>query len=51
MYITICEIDRCTGTTQGNEIGREVGGGLGLGDTRIPVADSHQCMAKTTTVL
>ena len=26
-------------------------GGFGMGDTRIPVADSCQCMAKTTTIL
>jgi len=32
-------------------MGREVGGGFGLGDTCNPVADSCQCMAKTTTKL
>ena len=42
---------RCTGTTQRDGMGREVGGGFGMGDTSTPVADSCQCMAKTTTVL
>ena len=66
MYITICEIDHqfkfdalvkqgtqswCTGTTQRDEMGREVGAGLGPGDTGIPVADSCQYMAKTSTKL
>ena len=32
-------------------MGREVGGGFGMGDTCTPVADSGQCMAKTTTIL
>ena len=27
------------------------GGGFGMGDTCTPVADSCQCMAKTTTIL
>ena len=27
------------------------GGGSGQGDTCTPVADSYQCMAKTTTIL
>ena len=31
--------------------GREVGGGFRMGNTCTPVADSYQCMAKTTTVL
>ena len=41
----------CTGTTQRDGIGREVGGGFRMGDTRTPMADSCQCMAKTTTIL
>ena len=30
---------------------REVGGGFRMGDTCTPVADSCQCMVKTTTIL
>ena len=30
---------------------REVDGAFGMGDTGTPVADSCQCMAKTTTIL
>ena len=40
-----------TGTTQRGGMGREVGGGFGRGDTCTPVADSCQCMEKTTTIL
>ena len=40
-----------TGTIQRDGMGREVGGGFGMGDSCTPVADSHQCMAKTTTIL
>jgi len=39
------------GMTQRDEMGREVGGGLRMGDTCTPMADLHQCMAKTTTIL
>ena len=42
---------QCTGTTQRDGIGREVGGMFRMGDTCTPMADSCQCMAKTTTVL
>ena len=42
---------RCTGKTKRDGMGREVGGGVGMGDTCSPMADSCQCMAKTTTVL
>ena len=31
-------------------MGREVGGGFGMGYICIPVADSRQCMVKTTTI-
>ena len=64
MYITICEID--TSPSLMHETGHSkpvhwdnpegwdgVGGGSGVwdgGDTRLPVADSCQCMAKSTTV-
>ena len=30
---------------------REVGGGIGMGNTCKSMADSRQCMAKTTTIL
>jgi len=32
-------------------IGREVGEGFRMGNTCTPMADSCQCMAKTTTIL
>ena len=41
----------CTGRTLRDGVGRERGGGSGMGNTCIPVADSRQCMAKTTTIL
>ena len=41
----------CTGKTQMDGMGREVGGGIGMGNTCKSMADSHQCMAKTTTIL
>ena len=41
----------CTGTTQGDGMGREAGGGMGMGNTCKSMADSCQCMAKTTTIL
>ena len=34
-----------------NGVGREVGVGFRMGNTCTPVADSCECMAKTTTVL
>ena len=37
----------CTGMTQG----REAGGGFRMGNTCKSMADSCQCMAKTTTIL
>ena len=42
---------QCSGTTQRNGMGWEVGEGLRMGDTRAPVADSHQGLAKTTIIL
>ena len=36
----------CTGMTQRDGIGREVGVGFRMGNTCTPVADSYQCMAK-----
>ena len=41
----------CTGKTQRNQVEREVGGGIGMGNTCISKADSCQCMTKTTTIL
>ena len=41
----------CTGMTQRDGMGREVGGGFRMGNTCKSMADSCQCMAKTTTIL
>ena len=41
----------CTGKTQRDQVGREVGGGIGMGNTCKSMADSCQCVAKTTTIL
>ena len=41
----------CTGKTQRDGMGSEVGGGIGMGNTCKSMADSCQCMAKTTTIL
>ena len=41
----------CTGKTQRNQVEREVGGGIGMGNTCKSMADSRQCMTKTTTIL
>ena len=41
----------CTGMTQRVGMGREAGGGIRMGNTGKSMADSCQCMAKTTTVL
>ena len=41
----------CTGKTQRDGMGQEVGGGIGMGNTCKSVADSCQRMAKTTTIL
>ena len=41
----------CTGKIQREGIEREVGGGIGIGNTCKSMADSGQCMAKTTTIL
>ena len=41
----------CTGKTQRNRVEREVGGGIGMGNTCKSMADSYQCMTKTTTIL
>ena len=41
----------CTGKTQMEWVEREVGGGIGLGNTCKSMADSFQCMTKPTTIL
>ena len=41
----------CTGKTQRDGMEREARGGIGMGNTCKFVADSCQCMAKTTTIL
>ena len=41
----------CTGKTQREQVEREVGGGIGMGNTCKSMADSCQCMAKTTTII
>ena len=40
-----------TGKTQRDRVEREVGGRMGMGNTCKSMADSCQCMAKTTTIL
>ena len=40
-----------TGKTQRDRPEREVGGGIRMGNTCISMADSCQCMTKTTTIL
>ena len=39
------------GKTQRDQVEREVGGGIRMGNTCKSMADSCQCMAKTTTIL
>ena len=41
----------CTGKTLWDGMGWEVGGAIGMGNTCKSMADSCQCMAKTTTIL
>ena len=41
----------CTRKTQRDRVEREVGGGIGMGNTCKSMADSCECMAKTTTIL
>ena len=41
----------CTGKTQRDQVEREVGEGIGMGNTWKSMANSCQCMAKTTTIL
>ena len=41
----------CTGKTQRNGVEREVGEGIGMGNTCNSMTDSYQCMTKLTTIL
>ena len=41
----------CTGKAQRDGMGKEVGGVFRMGNTCKTMADSHQCMAKLTTIL
>ena len=41
----------CTGKIQRDRGEREVGGGIRMGNTCKSMADSYQCMTKTTTIL
>ena len=41
----------CPGKTQRNRVETEVGGGIEMGNTCKSMADSYQCMTKTTTIL
>ena len=41
----------CTGITQRDGMGREVGGAFRMGNTCKSMVDSCQCMAKTTTIM
>ena len=41
----------CTGKTQRNPVEKEVGGRIGMGNTCKSMADSCQCMTKTTIIL
>ena len=41
----------CTGKTQRKRVEREVGGGIGMGNTCNSMADSCQCMTKPTAML
>ena len=41
----------CTGKTQRDRVERDVGGGIGMGNTCKSMADSCQCIDKNITVL
>ena len=41
----------CTGKTQRDQVEREVGRGIGMGNTCKTMVDSCQCMTETTTIL
>ena len=50
MHVTSAR-DWCTGKTQRDRVEREVEEGIRMGNTCKSMADSCQCMAKTTTIL
>ena len=41
----------CSGKTQRDRVERELGGGIGMGNTCKSMANSSQCMTNTTTIL
>ena len=41
----------CTWKTERDRVVRDVGGGIGMGNTCKSMADSFQCMTKPTTIL
>ena len=41
----------CTGKTQRDRVERDVGEGIRMGNTCNSMANSYQCMTKTTTIL
>ena len=41
----------CSGKTQRDQVERELGGGIGMGNTCKSMANSSQCMTNTTTIL
>ena len=45
------EMAWCTGKTQRDQVEREVGGGIGMGNTCKSMADSCRCMTGPTTIL
>ena len=47
----ICARAWCSGKTQRDGVEREVGGGIGMGNTCKSMADSCQCTTKPTTIL
>ena len=46
-----CTRTWCTGKSQRDQVEREVGGGIGMGNTCKSMANSCQCMTKSTTIL
>ena len=50
VHETGCPVHK-TGMTLWDGMGREMGGAFRMWDTYTPMADSCQCMAKTTTIL
>ena len=49
MHETIARV-WCSGRTQRDQVEREVGGGIGMGNTCKPMSVSFQCMTKSTTI-